>query len=83
MEMKEDEKLLLSKLKKRTGMKPSAWEIAKSIGMDYKRARYILRDKWTKKGWYGYGVSWRVGWLKGTKEDWLKEDTILVTIRVN
>ena len=63
--MKADEELLLQKLIERgDNMTPSAWQIAQSIGMAYKRARYILRDKWTKKGWYNYGVSWRVGWLE-------------------
>ena len=62
--MKEDERLLLKKLKERgRGLQPSALEISKSINMAYKRARYILRDKWERKGWYDCGVSWRVGWL--------------------
>lgn len=63
--MKDDEKLLLQKMLERgREMTPSAWEIAESIEMPYKRARYILRDKWTKKNWYNYGTSWRVGWLE-------------------
>ncbi len=65
--MKDDERLLLQKLKERGPIDldlPSAWDIAQSIGMPYKRARYILRIKWLRKGWYNYGVSWRVGWLE-------------------
>jgi len=62
--MKADEIQLLQKLTERGGvMTPSAWEIAQSIGMPYKRARYILQNKWICKGWYEYGVSWGTGWL--------------------
>ena len=67
--MKVDERRLLEKLIDRDNDIPiSSWEIAQSIGMHYKRARYILRDKWTAKEWYEYGVSWRVGWLIDRKK---------------
>ncbi len=62
--MKPDEKLLLQRMVEQgEAMSPSAWEIAQSIGMAYKRARFILRDKWARKDWYDYGIAWRVGWL--------------------
>ena len=65
--MKDDERLLPQKLRERGPIEldlPSAWDIAQSIGMHYKRARYILRKKWPSKGWYEYGISWRAGWLE-------------------
>ena len=63
--MKQDERLLLSKLQERGAnvVVPYTIDIVNEIGMPYKRARYILRDKWTRRNWYEYGVSWRVGWL--------------------
>ena len=64
--MKDDERELLKLLQRRGGRSlsfPTAWEFAESIGISYKRARYILRDKWPEKNWYEYGVSWRAGWL--------------------
>lgn len=41
----------------------SIWVIAQDLGIPYKRARYIVRDKWARKGWVEYGVSWRRAWL--------------------
>lgn len=72
--MKPDEESLMLKLIKRgKSPRPSAWEVAESVGMPYKRARYILRDKWTGRGWYDYGISWRGGWL--TPEMWSRLET--------
>jgi len=38
--------------------------------MPYKRAWYLL-EKWSKKGWYDYGVTLDLGWMteKGMKVD--------------
>lgn len=35
----------------------------------------MTRDKWGRKDWYEYGVSWRVGWLNSSKIDEIKEAT--------
>ena len=65
--MKEDEKLFLQELQKRGKLsvefiRESAFRISERLDIPYKRARYICL-KWSGKGWYEYGVSWRVGWL--------------------
>ena len=65
--MKEDEHLLLKALQKRglsqkKFMEESTLKISERLNIPYKRARYIC-FKWTNKGIYNYGVSWRVGWL--------------------
>lgn len=33
-----------------------------TFDMNYKRAWYLL-DKWSRKGWYEYGVTLDLGWL--------------------
>jgi len=78
--MKPDEAELLAKIRQRGAVMgpetPGAWQIAESLGMPYKRAQYILRDKWgDKKGWYEYGVSWRYGWL--TPEGWAETENLV------
>lgn len=39
-----------------------ATDVATKIGMNEKRALYLL-GKWTDKGWWEYGVSLRSGWF--------------------
>ena len=44
---------------------PSALEVARGLGMNLKRAHYLL-EKWYDKGWIDCGVSlWR-GWFTST-----------------
>jgi hypothetical protein len=63
-DMKPDEKLLLDTIKARTTLKdfPYVRDLVKELGMNEKRASYIL-EKWTDKGIYSYGVSPFAGWL--------------------
>lgn len=42
--------------------------IASLPDLNTKRAHYLLR-KWTKKGWYDYGVSLDLGWLTAKGEE--------------
>lgn len=62
--MKPDEREFLDALRKRgpNKVKPFAFEIAESLGMNYKRAQYLYL-KWSERGWWDYGVSARTGWL--------------------
>lgn len=41
-------------------------DIYERLGINYKRACYIL-EKWSKKGWYDWGVSIDMGWLENDK----------------
>ena len=36
--------------------------VAERIGLNENRAYYLL-EKWTRQGWWEYGVSVRSGWL--------------------
>jgi hypothetical protein len=62
--MKNDEQELLNAIhdKARTGENPYVRGIVRELGMNEKRAAYIC-EKWTKKGWYDWGVSVLAGWL--------------------
>lgn len=68
--MKPDERDLLARLQEETrsaAANPSrrytsAIEIADTLGMNHKRAEYILH-KWVERGWCNYGVSVRQAWL--------------------
>ena len=40
-----------------------------SLGIPYKRAMFIL-EKWSKKGYWDYGVSTRTGWLTPEGIEW-------------
>ena len=59
--MKEDEKNLLLTLWE-TGLTPRVAN-REILHMNHKRMWYILH-KWTKKGWYDWGVSVELGWLE-------------------
>lgn len=50
----------------------AGWEVARQLGMHYKRARYLFRDKWADREWWDYGVSWRHGWLTPAGVDALR-----------
>lgn len=43
---------------------------ADRLGMHWKREYYLL-DKWTRKGWWNYGVSARGGWFEDKAPDHL------------
>ena len=58
--MKPDEQKLLSTLLPMES--PVVRDVIKSLGMNHKRAVYIL-EKWAAKGWYDYGVTVDLGWL--------------------
>lgn len=62
--MKNDERLLLDKIQSQSDSDnfPYARDVAKDLNIPPKRAAYIY-DKWTRKGWYEYGVSVMAGWL--------------------
>lgn len=62
--MKDDERNLLSVMQSRSisSALPYPREIAMELGIPVKRASYIC-EKWTKKGWYDYGVNVLAGWL--------------------
>jgi len=51
---------------------PLADYVAEQLGINHKRADYILR-KWENKGWWDYGVSLRAGWLTADGMQQLKE----------
>lgn len=46
------------------------YELSESIGMNAKRAEYLL-FKWSDRGWYDYGVNVWFGWMtiKGMAEE--------------
>lgn len=48
-------------------------ELIKTIGLNEKRAAYILL-KWSDKGWYDYGVAVFAGWLTEKGMDELKKE---------
>lgn len=69
--MKEDERALLAALcgTVRPGgshdvhtTDPLPYETAERLGVHWKRAEGFYR-KWTRKGWWNYGVSARTGWF--------------------
>jgi len=63
--VKDDEKELLERLQKRTSKDvnpPYVRQLVADIGMNEKRAAYILQ-KWSDKQWYDYGISVMAGWL--------------------
>ena len=62
--MKEDEQRLMDEIrnKARTGEMPYVRAIVRELGMNENRAAYIC-EKWTRKGWYDYGVNVLAGWL--------------------
>jgi len=37
--------------------------VIESYPMPWKRKRFLLRDKWSDRGWWNYGVTWASGWL--------------------
>ena len=59
--MKNDERVLLDEIKN-VGKDCYVRSIVHRLGMNEKRAAYIC-DKWTRKGWYNYGVNVLAGWL--------------------
>lgn len=63
--MKPDELALLTELRVRTeaGERPYVRDIVRELGMNEKRAAYILM-KWHRRGWYEWGVNILAGWLK-------------------
>lgn len=61
--MKNDERMLLDELQRQAKEKlPYPREVVRDLCMNEKRAAYICK-KWTKKGWYDYGVHVLAGWL--------------------
>jgi hypothetical protein len=60
--MKQDEREFMEALRSRHAMRPTVRQVAAELGIPRKRAAYIC-DKWTRKGWYDYGVSVLAGWL--------------------
>ena len=61
--MKLDEQLLLAELARLGWPRENyATEVAASLGINAKRAEYIL-GKWADRRWWEYGVSLRTGWL--------------------
>lgn len=68
--MKEKEKLFIKELLKNN---PKPYEAG--IAMDYsddKQFMYYL-EKWTRKGWWDYGVSLRSGWFTPEGVDHFKK----------
>lgn len=64
---KMDERRLIEAMmygRTRSGSLGTAWQLADDLGIPYKRARYIIRDKWLSRGWVDYGVSWRCATLE-------------------
>lgn len=69
--MRDDEKRFLVDIYRRCHngyMKKDGMSVKELIQEDgfymhYKRALYLL-EKWSRKGWYEWGVSIRVGWLQ-------------------
>ena len=57
--MKPDEVELLKALD--AGERPRY--AARRLGIPPNRVRYLCEDKWTRKGWYDYGVTYDLGWL--------------------
>ena len=46
------------------GCSNTVGRLCDEVGMHWKRARYILRDKWAdRRDWYDYGTGWSSGWL--------------------
>jgi len=71
--MKDDERRLLAEFQRLTKVwvgagspctteMPYMRELVAEQGLNERRADYIL-EKWTRKGWYDYGVSPFAGWL--------------------
>ena len=63
--MKDDERMLWDEVRRLTrddSEKPYIRKIVADIGMNERRASYIL-EKWCSKGWLECGVSPFAGWL--------------------
>jgi len=62
--MKPDERKFLTELQRRAKLEnfPKVRQIISELGMNEKRASYILL-KWTGKGWFNYGTHEFTGWL--------------------
>jgi DNA-binding Lrp family transcriptional regulator len=58
--IKDDERKLMAALQSAPRLQPRA--AADLIGIHENRAAAIL-EKWTRRGWYDYGVSVMAGWL--------------------
>lgn len=46
--------------------------VAERLGMEWGRAESIL-EKWTRRGWWEWGVSIRSGWLTDTAPQYLPQ----------
>ena len=46
--------------------------VAERLGMEWNRAEYIL-EKWSRRGWWEWGVSIRSGWLTDTAPQYLPQ----------
>lgn len=57
--MKTDERRLLRLVA--DGVKPR--DAGEALGIPWKRVAYIC-EKWSRKGWYDYGVTVDLGWLE-------------------
>ena len=67
---KPDENTLFAAFVQRTNPRHELLHLSQDQSMPYKRARYLVRDKWVNKGWVDYGVSWRCAFLlSGGKEE--------------
>lgn len=65
--VKMDERRLLGVMlynNRKPGLLGTTWQLAEDLGIPYKRARYIVRDKWGGRCWVEWGVSWRCAWLE-------------------
>jgi hypothetical protein len=62
--VKDDERQLLDELQWQVskGRRPYVRQVVADLEINGKRAAYIL-EKWSRKGWYEYGVSVMAGWL--------------------
>jgi len=64
--MKQDEKLLLKALLEIPDDARYPYKFARDLGLElglhWKRTAYLC-EKWTRKGWWEYGVSVDLGWF--------------------
>lgn len=60
--MKDDERMLMERIRTYRDTRAPIRAIAEGLGIPSRRAAYIC-DKWTRKGWYDYGVNVLAGWL--------------------
>lgn len=68
--MKEDERTLMKALATEGR---HTRDVVDDLGMNHKRAAYIL-EKWTDKGWWDYGVSVMAGWFTERGVEWIEEN---------